>query len=49
MARRTLFITYLGTYLLAISSVIRSIILFWDKDNIILIAVLHGGYLALLI
>jgi signal transduction histidine kinase len=49
MARRTLFITYLGTYLLAISSVIRSILLFWDKDNIILIAVLHGGYLALLI
>jgi signal transduction histidine kinase len=49
MVRRTLFILYLGTYLLAISSIVRTIILFWDKDHIILIAVLHGGYLALLI
>jgi signal transduction histidine kinase len=49
MARRTLFITYLGTYLLAISNIIRTIILFWDEDNIILVAVLHGCYLVLLI
>jgi signal transduction histidine kinase len=42
------FITYLGTYLLAISSAIRSILYFWDNDNIILVAVLHCGYLTLL-
>jgi hypothetical protein len=49
MARRTLFITYLGSYLAAIGNIIRTIILFWDESNIILIAVLHGVYLALLI
>jgi signal transduction histidine kinase len=49
MARRTLVIIYIGTYLLAISNIIRTIILFGDENNIILIAVLHGGYLALLI
>lgn len=48
MARRTLLITYIATYLLAISAIVRLLVRFQDERylNILFLA---GGYLALLI
>lgn len=48
MARRTLFISYLATYLLAISAIIRLLVRFQD-EQFFSIAFLSGGYLTLLI
>ena len=48
MARRTLFISYLATYLLAISAIVRLLVRFQD-ERFLSIAFLSGGYLALLI
>jgi len=48
MARRTLFITYLATYLLAISAIVRLLVRFQD-ERFLSIAFLAGGYLAFLI
>ncbi len=47
LARRTLLITYIAMYLLAIGSIIRILVRFWD-DNLGSIALLLGGYLVLL-
>jgi signal transduction histidine kinase len=47
MARRTLLITYLATYLLAISSIIRILVRF-GEDRFWSITLLAGGYLVLL-
>ena len=48
MARRTLLITYIATYLLAVGTIIRLIVRFRD-DRFWAIALLLGGYLVLLI
>ncbi|MFC1879049.1 sensor histidine kinase [Chloroflexota bacterium] len=48
MARRTLVISYLASYLLAISAIIRLLVRFRD-DRFLTIAFLAGGYLVLLI
>jgi signal transduction histidine kinase len=47
MARRTLLITYIATYLLAVGSIIRYLVGFRD-DRLWSIALLLGGYLLLL-
>jgi signal transduction histidine kinase len=47
MARRTLLITYIATYILAVGSIIRTLIRF-RNDRIGSIALLLGGYLVLL-
>ena len=49
MARRTSIIIYVGAYLIAISNVVRTVILFWDHPNLVQVAALHGVYLVLLI
>jgi signal transduction histidine kinase len=48
MARRTLLITYIATYLLAVGTIIRLLVRFRD-DRFWPIALLLGGYLVLLI
>ena len=48
MARRTLLITYIATYILAITSMMRIIIWFFSDDHILLIALLLVIYLVLL-
>jgi signal transduction histidine kinase len=48
MARRTLLITYIATYLLAVGSIIRLLVRFRD-DRFWSIALLVGGYLVLLL
>jgi signal transduction histidine kinase len=48
MARRTLLITYIATYLLAVGTIIRLLVRFRD-DRFWSIALLLGGYLVLLI
>jgi signal transduction histidine kinase len=48
MARRTLLVTYVATYLLAVSSIIRYLVLFHD-EHFWSIALLAGGYLVLLL
>ena len=48
MARRTLLITYIATYLLAVGSIIRCLVRFRD-DRFWTIALLLGGYLVLLL
>jgi len=48
MARRTLFITYFATYILAISMIIRTIIGFFYDDRLLSISLLVGVYLVLL-
>ena len=48
MARRTLLITYMATYLLAVAAIIRSLIRF-RGDRFWTIALLLGGYLVLLL
>jgi signal transduction histidine kinase len=48
MARRTLLITYIATFLLAIATTIRLLVMFRD-DRLWSIALLLGGYLILLI
>ena len=47
MARRTLLITYIATYLLAVGAIIRILVRF-REDRILSIALLVGGYLVLL-
>jgi signal transduction histidine kinase len=47
MARRTLLITYMTTYLLAVGAIIRYLVRFRD-EGLLLIALLLGGYLVLL-
>jgi signal transduction histidine kinase len=47
MARRTLLITYIATYLLAVGGIIRTLAWFYD-DRLLSIALLVGGYLVLL-
>jgi signal transduction histidine kinase len=47
MARRTLLVTYLATYLLAVGAIIRILVRF-REDRILSIALLVGGYLVLL-
>lgn len=49
MARRTSIIIFVGAYLVAISNVVRTIILFWDHQNLVQVAALHGVYLVFLI
>jgi len=49
MARRTLLITYIATYILAITSMIRTIIWFISEEQILLICLLIGIYLILLL
>jgi signal transduction histidine kinase len=49
MARRTLLITYIATYVVAITSMIRTIIWFFSDDRILLICLLLGIYLILLL
>ncbi len=48
MARRTLLVTYIATYLLAVGSIIRLLVRFRD-DRFWSIVLLVGGYLALLL
>ncbi len=48
MARRTLLVTYIATYLLAVAAIIRTLITFRD-DDLWAIALLAGGYLILLV
>jgi signal transduction histidine kinase len=48
MARRTLLITYIATYLLAIGSIIRYLVRFRD-DRFLTVTLLLGGYLVLLL
>jgi signal transduction histidine kinase len=47
MARRTLLVTYIATYILAVGSIIRTLIRFRD-DRFWSITLLFGGYLVLL-
>jgi signal transduction histidine kinase len=49
MARRTLLITYIATYLVAITSMVRTIVWFTLDDQILLISLLLGVYLILLL
>jgi len=49
MARRTIFISYIASYLLAISMIARTIIRFYSTPEIITISLLCGSYIVLLI
>jgi signal transduction histidine kinase len=48
MARRTLLVTYIATYLLAVAAIIRTLVVFGD-DGLWPLVVLMGGYLVLLV
>ncbi len=48
MARRTIFVTYFASYLLATSMIIRTIIRFYSTPEILTISLLCGFYLVLL-